>query len=217
VGAALPEQVSSFDEHREACRLICELGVERLRPLGVASDMADDRRNVVPAPDFSLIVVLTALGRVDQVVETAGGSERHDLMSVLSDGLSEVSWSADSRWVAARTTDRIGHVDRDGLVVMDVVRGAIPLERRVGRSVGSIAWSPDSQNVAVLVSTERLGSGPIESLGKAFGHGVPYVDVSLLIVDVASGSECEVVVARDVKYGDGSVMWDPLAVEAQPN
>ena len=83
--------------------------------------------------------------------------------------------------------------------------------------MGSIAWSPDSQNVAVLVSTERLGSGPIESLGKAFGHGVPYVDVSLLIVDVASGSECEVVVARDVKYGDGSVMWDPLAVEAQPN
>ena len=216
VRQAPPEQVSAFDEHREACRRMSDRGVEELRLLGITSEMGGDRRFVVPSPDLSEIAVLTALGRVEQVVDTGRGSQRRDLMSVLDQAMSVYAWSADSRWLAARTSDTIGQVDRDGVVVIDVVRGAIPQDRRLGRYVRSIAWAPGSRQFAVLVSTERLGSGPLESLGKALGHGVPYVDFSLLIVDVASGSECEVVVARQVKYGAGSVMWDPSGVEAQP-
>ena len=217
VREALSEEVTAFDEHREACRRMSDRGVEELRLWGITPEMGGDRRFVVPSPDLSEIVVLKALGRVEQVVRTGDGSQRRDLMSVLDQGLAVYSWSADSRWVAARTTDNIGHVERDGLIVIDVVRGSIPQDRRLGRLVRSIAWAPGSQQLAVLVSTEKLGSGPIESIGKALGHGVPYVDFSLLITDVASGAECEVVVERDVKYGAGSVMWDPLGVEVQPH
>lgn len=66
--------------------------------------------------------------------------------------------------------------------------------------IDAIAWSPDSQWVALLHHSERYGKDPLSLFVGLSGHPIPHSSVFLLLFNVCTGVATEYLVEKDVKY-----------------
>jgi hypothetical protein len=178
------------------------------------SDDARQLRQIVPAPRGEFAVVLGALGSVKMCMELDSATEVSLPGVVTKIGYTPLAWSRDGRTFAVRATSDRWHPEAERLFIVRAGEGVIQRDVPIGKSVHSIGWSPTGSQVALLVSVERLGTGPIESLYAKLGHGVPYLDFSVMVVDVDTGSSVVHEVVDDVRHGTGWLLWDAASTMA---
>jgi hypothetical protein len=178
------------------------------------SDDARQLRRMVPAPRGELAVVLGALGSVRACMELDSGAEVSLPSVVTKIGYSPLAWSRDGRTFAVRATANRWHPEAERLFIVRAGEGEIQCDIPIGRLVHSVGWSPTGSQVAVLVSGERRGTGPIERFYEMLGHGVPYLDFAVMVVDVATGGSIVREVVDDVRYGTGWLLWDAATTMA---
>jgi hypothetical protein len=68
------------------------------------------------------------------------------------------------------------------------------------RLIHGFAWSPNSQSVALLNSTEVYGNGPLERISAWAGHPVPHNTVYLHIIPISTMQPVEYRIRSDVLY-----------------
>jgi hypothetical protein len=66
------------------------------------------------------------------------------------------------------------------------------------KAIRGFAWAPNSNSVAVLTTSGRLGLSPLELLAFVSGHPVSRDPVSLSIWDIPAGTATEYLVRRNV-------------------
>ena len=66
------------------------------------------------------------------------------------------------------------------------------------KEIRGFAWAPNSNSVAIVCMTGRLGLSPLELLALVSGHPVPHDTIFLDVVDVRTGKVTEYVLRRNV-------------------
>jgi hypothetical protein len=74
------------------------------------------------------------------------------------------------------------------------------------RRIEGFVWSPNSRSIALLISSERYGKGPLERLWALAGHPVPHNTVYLDLNDVESGNTVEYLIRSDVVHGGARIV-----------
>jgi len=75
--------------------------------------------------------------------------------------------------------------------------------------VQSVAWSPDSTTVALLLCSERLGFGPLDLLSAFTGHPIQYKSFGFLILSVERRRSVGVVrFAGGYAEGQAALEWE---------
>lgn len=122
------------------------------------------------------------------------------------------SWSVDGRRVALALDG--AHDDRrELLVIVDAATGATELSLPIEHDlIAGLAWNDDGKRLAILAKDTWLGTGPIESLYKQLGHGRPYSNYFVAILDLVSGSLRESALGRDLPEAQATILWAPDAV-----
>jgi len=75
------------------------------------------------------------------------------------------------------------------------------------RYIDGLAWSRDSSWIAVLKHSSRYGRGPIDLIGGAFGHPVPYITYYLEVVDLGGKVFASTKLVSDLRASWGEVVW----------
>lgn len=77
--------------------------------------------------------------------------------------------------------------------------------------VRGVTWSPDSKAVALLLSSERLGFGPLDILSAFAGHPIQYQSFGFLILTVEEHRSVGVMrFAGEYAGGWAAIEWKPL-------
>lgn len=101
-----------------------------------------------------------------------------------------------------------GRHEADQIVVIDAKRKNEILRKAIPRDewINGFVWSPDSQSVAVLTSSWRIGWGPLDLLTVLLMQPVPYQTFNLIIYRV-NGDESRIPRVRTwSRYGWGRVL-----------
>lgn len=77
---------------------------------------------------------------------------------------------------------------------------------RIDRQILGFVWSPNSQCIALLTSSQTPGHGPLELLWAYAGHPVPHVTVYLELIRADGIHLNEYVVMSNVVYGEGRIL-----------
>jgi hypothetical protein len=77
---------------------------------------------------------------------------------------------------------------------------------KIGRQILGFVWSPNSQSIAVLTSSQIPGRGPLELLWAYAGHPVPHVTVYLDFIRADGRFLDEYLIMNDVVYGKGRIL-----------
>lgn len=77
---------------------------------------------------------------------------------------------------------------------------------KAGRQILGFVWSPNSQSIAILTSSQIPGRGPIELLWAYAGHPVPHVTVYLDFIRTDGTYSYEYIIMNDVVYGKGRIL-----------
>lgn len=78
--------------------------------------------------------------------------------------------------------------------------------KKEGQQLHGIAWSPNSNSVAMLTSSKINGNGPLELFWAFAGHPVPHMAMHIEIVGADGKSWAEYLVRDDVRYGMGRII-----------
>lgn len=107
-------------------------------------------------------------------------------ISTCSDEKSSHIASPDQRYIAACQQALVGTRLTNSILIEDSVSGGtikrVPIEDF--SHVRGMAWSPNSDALAVLKESERMGYGPIELLEALSGHPVRYSTIGFVAVAV---------------------------------
>lgn len=101
------------------------------------------------------------------------------------------------------------------VLVLDSVTGRLVREVAVERGVNEISFSPDGLRLGLLVTDYYLGDSLLERWSASLGHGRPYNNLYVQIVDLATGEVTETEIARDLPEVTAHIMWDPDGVTAR--
>lgn len=118
--------------------------------------------------------------------------------------------SPDKRFVAASIA--LSGPDVPGpteIVIVDMYtkKTIVKVKSNDNRYVDGLAWSQNSQLVVVLTSSSRLGEGPIDLIGSAFGHPVPYMTYYLDVVGLDGKALASTKLVSDLRASWGEVVW----------
>jgi len=87
----------------------------------------------------------------------------------------------------------------------EVSRASIP----IAISVGVVTWSPDSKAVALLLSAQRSGFGPLDLLGACSDHPIHYKSFGFLILTVEDRRSVSVLrFAGRYASGEIAIAWE---------
>jgi hypothetical protein len=206
-----PEGVAhAFDAYREGCRELSELAWTRLAS-GPAPEPERARKLLRVTPDRrgTRATIIGVQPGVARIVELETGES---LEVAVDDPMAPLAWCRDGRHLAIceGVPGKMAAVAR--VVVLDVDAGQRTASIEVGPGVFDVAWSPVCTRLAVMVGDLDSGSHVLDELGELIGHGVPYYDFRLLVVDLDTQSRTETPIAEAVQYGDASLLWDEQAV-----
>jgi hypothetical protein len=123
-------------------------------------------------------------------------------------------WDSSGKRVAVRATPEDGNPYRHHVLIVDGSSGAVAKDISLPRIVEDIAWRPDGQGIALLCSDERMGDALLERMAHAVGHGKPYDDLYVVLVELASGRTVEGRIASDLPYGTGRLLWDTRGIRS---
>ncbi len=166
----------------------------------------------VPEADLNRALIMDSTGRCMGFVDLRAWTRCPADATVMERLRTIVTWSGDGTRLAFRVPPPDGDPWTHHLMVLDAQTGQVLHDLAIERLITDIAWSPDGTKLAVVCGEQRMGTGPLESLASYMGHGVPYMDFELLVVDLATGSMQATPVAADVQYGEAFVLWDRRAV-----
>jgi hypothetical protein len=77
--------------------------------------------------------------------------------------------------------------------------------------VRGVTWSPDSRAVALLLSSERVGFGPLDILSAFSGHPIQYKSFGFLLLSVEERRSVGVMrFAGGYAGGWAAIEWEPL-------
>ncbi|HEX5010201.1 MAG TPA: hypothetical protein VFY71_07355 [Planctomycetota bacterium] len=146
------------------------------------------------------------LGIIDLVT-----GARTPLPLTMTTDYSRATWSRDGRRLAIahqRRTD--GDTAGAQLFVIAAETGEHLYAGEVAGFVYDMAWSSDGARLAIMSLESRTGdSGFIERFYANLGHGRPYSDIVVQLVDVDSGLASEQELAHDLPETEVSLVWDP--------
>jgi len=87
----------------------------------------------------------------------------------------------------------------------EVSRASIPYRYYVG----GVTWSPDSKAVALLLSAQRPGFGPLDLLSAFSGHPIHYKSFGFLILDIEDRRSVSVLhFAGRFSSGETAIEWE---------
>lgn len=210
---------SSFEAYCDASREASKAAFDMLIAQGragkwLSSEYAREWNEVVPAPGLGAALIMFSNGDCQGFVATDGGDANGVASDVTARVRRVVTWNRDGQRVALRASTIDRDVWRHNLIIADRSQGTVLCDIDMKRLIADIAWSPGGSQVAVLCFSQRRGDGLIDRALDSLGHGAPYLDFSLVIVNVASGDMIQAPLLQDVKSGTGEIMWDRQATRS---
>lgn len=124
--------------------------------------------------------------------------------------------SRDGQYVAA--SSRNGAIQSNGAGHVPIFVERVSDHTEVFRAsippryyVRGVTWSPDSKAVALLLSSERIGFGPLDILSAFAGHPIQYKSFGFLILSVEEHRSVGVMrFAGGFAGGWAAIEWEPL-------
>jgi hypothetical protein len=212
-GASVETALVHYDA---ACRAAADRVFDAIAARGFPAEWdlsagSRKQRLIVPNHAQSLALVTSILGHGQWLADLDEPEAQRVSGTPLTEIRGRFTWSGDGTRIAFAPEPPRGEAAQP-VVVYDVTRAAVVQALVVERTVKDIAWSPDGERLAVLRFTSRARGGPLETIGNTIGHGVPYCDFELVVIELASGAMQFAPIAQDVKHGDARILWDPRAV-----
>jgi hypothetical protein len=124
--------------------------------------------------------------------------------------------SPDGEYVAASSGD--GAIQSNGAGQVPIFIERVSDHTEVFRAsispryyVRGVTWSPDSKAVALLLSSERIGFGPLDILSAFAGHPIQYKSFGFLILSIVERRSVGVKrFAGGFAGGWSEIKWQPL-------
>lgn len=201
--------VQAFDSYRAECRSLSEQASMQLVQVGVPEHIAPGDLRVAPSRDGSNATIVDDAHLLVRIVDMETGES---IVAPVEEPMEPLAWCRDGEHLAIceRVPGSVAAVAR--VVVLHLPSGQKTSSIEVGPTVEDVAWSPDCTQLAMIVGKHRSGRGLLERFGALMGHGVPYYDFRLLVVDLGTQGRMETPIAEDVRYGIANLLWDERAV-----
>lgn len=116
------------------------------------------------------------------------------------------TFSPDGRFVAFSFRWNIT-LNNDILLIMDLYTNEIFFKKEIFKNIESIAWSSDSKWLAILGTYTELGKGLLKSWFKVTGHGIPYDDFYIILINLQDDISIQYLLQKKVRYGEGELYW----------
>lgn len=211
---ATRDEMRTFDAHLDRCATLSVQAHDRLREMtgGRSPKGSNARRSLrtVPNAQLTAAVVTGLYPSVEDVVDLRSG-QALSLPAEIVKAASPVAWCGCGEHLAMRGVEP-GGSEPGRLVVLHVPMMTLSWSVELGGAVEDIAWNDDCNSLAVLASVSRHGKGPLESLGAAIGHPVPYRTFTLIVFSLEMSKRSELLFDEEVKYGAGALRWGTHAV-----
>jgi hypothetical protein len=117
--------------------------------------------------------------------------------------------SPDKRYVAASATAEPSPHNPTSLVIVDMQtkKTVAVVKGYENRYVDGLAWSSNSNFVAILKHSSRVGYSPLDFLAQLLGHGVLYSTYYVEVVNLAAETVAQTKLTSGVQGSWGWVVW----------
>jgi len=216
--------LQAFEDHRVACRSLCDEAFDRLSALPGGLRMAGTpeaakaRHRRILVPDARLAAAVQRPNRrsANLIVSVGDGNWWEIQQSSSSNRDLHFAWSGDGQRLAfidVQFPSGYGLSQSSSSVrLVDPTNGHQITTYEVPYRVQDLAWSPDGRALALLAFDVEVR--PRKTFPPRPAHEA--CDVYVVTLDVATGGQVAHLLVRSLADPTGEILWDPRSVKAPP-